>query len=230
MQSTANSMLGTGFAAVGRMWSLARTLFALIGLLGVVVAANPASREWIVRQAVAISQLAVEEPGPTLAAGEIQAEDRASQRERRAVAEFIAKRYRVAEHAVAGYVAAAYRAGVEHKVDPLLILAVAAIESRYNPVAESVMGAKGLMQVIPKFHQEKLVAHGGDSALLDPVVNIQVGARILREYQGRFGGMEGALQAYNGAFEDASAPYARAVLAERSRLEQTLVKIRRTPT
>ena len=62
-----------------------------------------------------------------------------------------------------------------------------AIESRYNPVAESVMGAKGLMQVIPKYHPEKLFDHGGEQALLEPEVNILVGAQILREYHRRFG-------------------------------------------
>jgi Transglycosylase SLT domain len=71
-------------------------------------------------------------------------------REQQAVSEFIAKRYRVAEDAAGEFVAMAYRAGEQHRVDPLLILAVMAIESRYNPVAESNMGARGLMQVIPR--------------------------------------------------------------------------------
>src|SRR6185503_13143696 len=94
------------------------------------------------------------------------------EREQQAVAEYIAKRYRVADDAIAGFVAMAYRAGEEYRVDPLLILAVMAIESRYNPVAESVMGARGLMQVIAKYHPEKLEPHGGDQALLEPAVNI----------------------------------------------------------
>src|SRR5262245_32064900 len=54
------------------------------------------------------------------------------EREQQAVAEFIAKRYRVAEDVAADYVSIAYRAGDQHRVDPLLILAVMAIESRYN--------------------------------------------------------------------------------------------------
>jgi soluble lytic murein transglycosylase-like protein len=150
------------------------------------------------------------------------------EREQRAVTEFIAKRYRVAQDATAGFVAAAYQAGGEWKVDPLLILAVMAVESRYNPVAESNMGAKGLMQVIPKFHADKLVEHGGESALLDPQVNIQVGAQILREYLRRFGETETALQMYAGAFDEPSSAYAFKVLAERARLEQMLKQVRRT--
>jgi soluble lytic murein transglycosylase-like protein len=109
----------------------------------------------------------------------------------------------------------------------LLILAVMAVESRYNPVAESNMGAKGLMQVMPKFHQEKLLEHGGEPALLNPEVNIQVGAQILREYVRRFGELETALQMYAGAFDIPNYPYAGKVLAERARLEQA-VRVRRS--
>ena len=90
-------------------------------------------------------------------AGRVQrGRNRIAEREQQAVAEFIAKRYRVAEDAVTNFVSIAYRAGAQYSLDPLLILAVMAIESRYNPVAESVMGARGLMQVIPKYHPEKL--------------------------------------------------------------------------
>jgi len=146
------------------------------------------------------------------------------EREQQAVAEYIAKRYRVADDAIAGFVAMAYRAGEEYRVDPLLILAVMAIESRYNPVAESSMGAKGLMQIIPKYHQEKLLEHGGEFALLDPEVNIQVGAQILREYLRRFGATEAALQMYGGAMDEPTAQYSGKVLAEKARLKQFLAQ------
>jgi soluble lytic murein transglycosylase-like protein len=105
-----------------------------------------------------------------------------------------------------------------------------AIESRYNPVAESVMGAKGLMQVIPKFHLEKLLDHGGEAALLDPEVNIHVGAQILREYYRRFGDQESALQMYAGAFDEPTAQYANKVFAERARLEPIRQKARKQQT
>jgi len=152
------------------------------------------------------------------------------EREQQAVAEYIAKRYRVADDAIAGFVAMAYRAGEEYRVDPLLILAVMAIESRYNPVAESVMGAKGLMQVIPKYHQEKLFEHGGDQALLEPEVNIQVGAQILREYLRRFGDTETALQMYAGALDEPTSQYATKVFAEKARLDALRAKARKPQT
>jgi soluble lytic murein transglycosylase-like protein len=149
------------------------------------------------------------------------------EREQRAVTEFIAKRYRVAEEAAGQYVSLAYLAGARHSVDPLLILAVMAIESRYNPVAESFMGAKGLMQVIPKYHQEKLQDHGGEQALLEPEVNIQVGAQILREYQRRFGDTETALQVYGGAFDEPTLRYANKVFAEKAHLDALRLKARK---
>jgi soluble lytic murein transglycosylase-like protein len=102
-----------------------------------------------------------------------------------------------------------------------------AIESRYNPVAESSMGAKGLMQVIPKFHLEKLMDHGGESALLEPEVNITVGAQILREYTRRFQDIEAALQMYGGAFDEPTARYSAKVLAEKARLDLLRQRARR---
>ena len=165
----------------------------------------------------------------TIATGAIQASlsESPAEREQRAVTEFISKRYRVSDQAVGSFVSAAYRAGAQYSVDPLLILAVMAIESRYNPVAESTMGAKGLMQIIPKHHLEKLLDHGGEQALLDPEVNIAVGAQILREYSRRFGDVEAALQMYAGAFDEPTSQYASKVLAEKARLDALRVKAKR---
>jgi soluble lytic murein transglycosylase-like protein len=214
-----------------RLWSAARALLALLGLAVVLAAALPAPREALLRQLAAWSE-AWDEQASSVApvtAGTIQPGVASpAVREQRAVTEFIAKRYRVAQDATAGFVATAYRVGGEWKVDPLLLLAVMAVESRYNPVAESNMGAKGLMQVMPKFHADKLAEHGGESALLDPHVNIQVGAQILREYLRRFGETETALQMYAGAFDEPSSSYAFKVLAERARLEQMLKQLRRS--
>jgi soluble lytic murein transglycosylase-like protein len=151
-----------------------------------------------------------------------------AERDQRALADFIGKRFRVARDAAGGFVAAAFRAGAEHRVDPLLVLAVVAVESRFNPVAESSQGAIGLMQVLPKYHQDKLLEHGGDAALLDPALNIAIGTRILRDYLRRAGETESGLQMYGGAFDEPSAQYAGKVLLERARLEQLLARARRT--
>lgn len=220
-----------GVAGALRLLCATRALLALVGLAVILLVLLPAPRDAALRQLAAWAEAVGEQEevaAATVAAGTIQpGTGGVAVREQRAVTEFIAKRYRVAHDATAGYVATAYRAGGEWKVDPLLILAVMAVESRYNPVAESNMGAKGLMQVIPKFHADKLAGHGGESALLDPHVNIQVGAQILREYMRRYGETETALQMYAGAFDEPSSSYAFKVLAERARLEQLLKQLKR---
>jgi soluble lytic murein transglycosylase-like protein len=166
------------------------------------------------------------------AAGTIQTSgmDSALEREQRAVIDYIARRYRVSEQAVGAFVNTAYRAAAEQGVDPLLVLAVIAVESRFNPVAESTVGAKGLMQVMPKQHLEKLSDHGGEQSLLDPSVNIMVGTQILREYQRRLGDTEAALQMYAGAFDEPTSTYANKVLAEKARLEVLRQKARKPQT
>ena len=131
---------------------------------------------------------------------------------------YLSRRFLIAAEATEQMVGAAYRAAREVGLDPLVVLAVISVESRFNPIAESVMGAKGLMQIIPRYHQAKLVAHGGEAALWDPESNIYVGARILQEYVYRTGTLEAGLQFYNGAFADSRAQYAQRVMAERERL------------
>lgn len=228
MNDAISTQAGSGTGAANRLFHATRTLFALIGITAVALMALPTPLDTVQRQlAIAIPADSV---GANFSAGTIQAKDAAevrATREQRAVAEFLAKRYRVAEQAVAGFVTAAYRAGSEHRVDPLLILAVIAVESRFNPVAESVFGAKGLMQVIPKFHVDKVASLGGQDALLEPNANIQVGAQILRQYLRQFGETVTALQMYAGAFDDANSAYASKVLAERARIEQMLLRARR---
>ena len=137
--------------------------------------------------------------------------------------EHLSRRYYIAASHTERVVSAAYRAAREVGLDPLLVLAVISIESRFNPIAESVMGAKGLMQIIPRYHRAKLDQFGGEDAVLDPESNILVGSRILQEYVYRAGTLEGGLQFYNGAFWDGSAQYAQKVMAERGRLEGVLL-------
>jgi soluble lytic murein transglycosylase-like protein len=138
------------------------------------------------------------------------------------LANHVARRYRVAAEPIEELVHAAFAAGQLTQLDPLLILAVIAIESRFNPIAESDYGARGLMQVVPRFHLEKLALHGGTATLLEPHTNVLVGAQILDEYIARAGSLEAGLQLYNGAPEDPARAYAQRVLAERERLTQVL--------
>ena len=158
--------------------------------------------------------------GPLMPAAESE------NREYRTLAVYLSRRYKVALDATEQLVGVAHEAGSRTGLDPLLILAVMAVESRFNPIAESVMGAKGLMQVIPKFHQDKLDALGGQDSVLDPMTNILVGARILQDAVRRGGGLMPGLQLYAGAFGDDSQQYAQKVLAEKERMLQTLKRSR----
>ena len=66
---------------------------------------------------------------------------------------YVQRRYKVSPEALIPVFEVAQMIGTERRIDPLLILSIIAIESRFNPFAESSMGAKGLMQVIPRFQQ-----------------------------------------------------------------------------
>ena len=145
----------------------------------------------------------------------------ASEQQRQLVTNWISKRYRVAADATNLLVSAAYTTSTEIKLDPLLILAVVAIESGFNPFAESAVGAQGLMQVMSKIHQEKFQSLGGIKAALNPVANIKVGASILKGYVARGGSVEAGLKMYVGAAAfDNDAGYGSKVLAEYRRLKE----------
>jgi uncharacterized membrane protein YphA (DoxX/SURF4 family) len=137
------------------------------------------------------------------------------------VTSWLSKRYRVAGDAANMLVSTAYMTAHDIKLDPLLILAVMAIESGLNPFAESPVGAQGLMQVMSKIHHEKFQQMGGVQAALNPVANIRVGALILKDYVTRGGSVEAGLKTYVGAaaFENDSG-YGSRVLAEYRKLKQ----------
>jgi soluble lytic murein transglycosylase-like protein len=142
-------------------------------------------------------------------------------RQQQFVTSWLSKRYRVAGDAANMLVSTAYSTAREIKLDPLLILAVMAIESGLNPFAESPVGAKGLMQVMAKVHTDKFEQVGGAGAALNPVANIRVGAQILKDYVTRTGSVEGGLKSYVGAgASDDDSGYGSKVLAEYRRLKQ----------
>ncbi len=136
------------------------------------------------------------------------------------VLDAVSRRYRVAPEALVPIFEAAQRVGRERRLDPLLIIAIIGIESRFNPFAESPMGAKGLMQVIPGYHLDKVPAGAGETPFLDPVTNIQVGVHVLEEAIRWRGSLTAGLQHYGGAPDDPEASYANKVMAEKERLEQ----------
>jgi hypothetical protein len=141
---------------------------------------------------------------------------------------FVSRRYRVASDALLPVFATAQAVGRDLHLDPLLIIAVIGVESGFNPFSQSGYGAQGLMQVVPRFHTDKLPEEADPSAFLDPQINVQVGARVLRESINRMGGLEEGLQQFGGALSDPDRRYANKVLAEKQRLEQAALRLRTT--
>jgi soluble lytic murein transglycosylase-like protein len=164
------------------------------------------------------------DPSAEAAPGAIAGLTPAEQDRARTLSEFVAKRYRVSQDVALGLVSHAHRVGRQLQLDPLLIIAVISIESRFNPIAESVAGAKGLMQIIPKYHGDRLEEFGGEQAVFNPEANIEVGSQILRDYIRRTGNVNIALQMYAGALGDYEDRYTRKVMDERQRLLQVLGK------
>ncbi len=191
-----------------------------VGVVVVVFAAGEGTRLATSSGADPTGEAAADTGNQALAAHSVEAPS--VDRRFQTLANYLARRYRVASEPVEELVHAAFAAGRLTRLDPLLILAVIAIESRFNPIAESDYGARGLMQVVPRFHLEKLALHGGTATLLEPHTNVLVGAQILDEYIERAGSLEAGLQLYNGALEDPARAYAQRVLAERERLTQVL--------
>lgn len=133
---------------------------------------------------------------------------------------YVSRRYRVSAQALEPIFGAAQRTGKSLRIDPLLIIAVIGIESSFNPLSESIRGAQGLMQVMPRYHRDKLPEGAGKLPFFDPVVNVRIGAQVLEESIRRNGGLAAGLQQFGGAPDDAEQSYAARVIAEKERLEQ----------
>jgi hypothetical protein len=136
------------------------------------------------------------------------------------VANWLARRYKVAPEAVARIVHESWLLGERARMDPTLILAVVAVESSFNPFAQSPVGAQGLMQVMTRIHDEKYMAFGGELAALDPLTNLRVGVQVLRDCIQRAGGISEGLRHYVGAanLED-DGGYAAKVLFEQEQIK-----------
>jgi hypothetical protein len=147
-----------------------------------------------------------------------------------AVASWISKKYSVALEPVGALVAEAFEIGHKVKLDPTLILAIMAIESGFNPFAQSPVGAQGLMQVMTQVHHDKYAKVGGKLAAFDPMANLRVGVNVLQECITRAGSIEGGLKYYVGAANlESDGGYASKVMAEHARL-LAVVGGKRPPT
>ncbi|MBL8287908.1 MAG: transglycosylase SLT domain-containing protein [Rubrivivax sp.] len=230
-RATARSM-GVFVRDVGDgLLEVSHNTLALVGLAAVAVAAFGASRPELRHQAevVALEWLQDRHEQRELAAGnvlaglgEADAVTRATAtdpgsltKEQAAVAQWLARRYRVAAEPVAALVDEAWAVGRRAGLDPTLILAIIAIESSFNPFAQSPVGAQGLMQVMTRVHDDKYGPFGGTHAAFDPITNLRVGVQVLKDCIVRAGSVAEGLRHYVGAaMQDNDGGYASRVLAE----------------
>lgn len=140
-------------------------------------------------------------------------------REQANVARWIARRYKVAPEPISALVHEAWAIGQRAGLDPTLILAIMAVESSFNPFAQSPVGAQGLMQVMTRVHDDKYEAFGGTRAAFDPISNLRVGVQVLKECIQRAGSVQEGLRYYVGAaLLEHDGGYAARVVAEQQHL------------
>ena len=199
--------IGRGF------FDITHSSFALLGLIVafavVTLVARPDLRDageikliaWLQERRVeAVEPQSVEVAAPVIIEQPAVVEkQKALSSQQVAVASWISKKYSVAQEPVGTLVAEAFEVGHSAKLDPTLILAIMAIESGFNPFAQSPVGAQGLMQVMTRVHHDKYANLGGRLAALDPIANLRVGVKVLQDCISRAGSIEGGLKYYVGA-------------------------------
>ena len=137
----------------------------------------------------------------------------------RAIADFYEKKYKLDRAKIEEYVSNTILIAKEVNIDPVLLLAVIAVESNFNPNTKSQAGAEGLMQVMTSVHKDKYALYGGTTEAVKPEVNIRVGAYILKYLIATAGSLRNGLKYYVGAANaEDDGGYADKVIAERNRL------------
>ncbi|MBL8330167.1 MAG: lytic transglycosylase domain-containing protein [Rubrivivax sp.] len=222
------SRLGTSTADSARHWArlawqgvveIGHNSLAVLGLACIAVvlffSSDSALRQQIERQALEWLNLrhgvaSVQAEGPVDLLSELSEPDAVTRatalkistlpRQQQLVTQWVSRRYRVAPEPIARLVQEAWVVGKKADLDPLLILSIMAIESSFNPFAQSPVGAQGLMQVMTHVHDDKYESFGGRLAAFDPITNLRVGVQVLTECISRAGGgIEAGLKFYVGA-------------------------------
>ena len=105
-----------------------------------------------------------------------------------------------------------------HKIDPLLLLAIIRSESTFYSNAKSNKGARGLMQVMPRWHRDKIRGRN----INDIGVNIEVGTTIINDCLKKYNDhVARALGCYLGA---PNAKYVAKISNTHRELKQTLTR------
>jgi soluble lytic murein transglycosylase-like protein len=140
-----------------------------------------------------------------------------------AVTYWLSRRYRVSPEPVAALVTEAWAVGERSQIPPTLLLAIMAIESKFNPFTAGTQGAMGLMQIDPEARAMELAPFGGRLAVFDPVTNLRVGARHLQDLILQSETIEEALRQYAAASgQTGDGPYVEKVLNEQKLIDKLL--------
>jgi soluble lytic murein transglycosylase-like protein len=201
-------------AATKGIFDFTQNGVALIGLAvlfaAVVLIARPELREiseltlfgWLQERQVTVTGMLSDADASYRATA---ADPKELPKQQAAVAYWLSKKYRVAPEPISALVTEAYDAGSRAKLDPF---------------AQSAVGAQGLMQVMTKIHSDKYETFGGKFAAFDPLANLRVGVKVLKDCIQLAGSLEGGLRYYVGAAnQENDNGYAEKVMAEYGRLQ-----------
>jgi len=140
----------------------------------------------------------------------------------KALSGYIKERFKISENKAATIVSEAFRHGLQQGLQPELILAVIAVESRFKEKAVSPAGARGLMQVLARAHPKKVKNLGGLPALYDPRKNIKLGTHILAQYKDvSNGNIRRTLLRYNGSLGKSKSRYPDKVMRVYKQMKTT---------
>ncbi len=104
----------------------------------------------------------------------------------------------VPQSSVEKIVSAVFREAKIAGLDPYMVLSIMAIESRFNAKAKNPSGASGLLQVIPRWHRDKIRGRN----IMDVDVNVEVGIRVFSDCMDRVkDNVSKALRCYLGGSE-----------------------------
>ena len=137
--------------------------------------------------------------------------------EQKVLVDHLSDKYDKPLNQVERIVRVAYTEAKKHSLSPLLVLAIIEKESSLKDNARSNYGAVGLMQVVPRYHLEKLKNGEKSQAFLVPETNIRVGTQILSDYMLKNNGnLKKALKKYSGNAAD----YSKTVIVLKTNLEK----------
>ena len=106
---------------------------------------------------------------------------------------------------------AVYTYTKDTNIEPTFILGMIRAESHFNHKASNSYGARGLMQVVPRWHRDKL--KGQDP--FDVYVNVRVGVQVYEDCLEKFKSEKRALSCYSGG---AGAHYQKRIAQTKSDL------------